>query len=97
VHDAGECELLDTDIGGLAVHIAARILGHAGAGEILVSRTVRDLVVGSGTGFEAAAPSSCVACPAPGNSWPPVLRPDIRNSNYHSLSIIWGAGKFSSD
>ena len=48
----GECELLDSDIGGLAVHIAARILGHAGAGEILVSRTVRDLVVGSGTGFE---------------------------------------------
>ena len=39
-------------IGGIAVHIAARILGHAGAGEILVSRTVRDLVVGSGTGFE---------------------------------------------
>ena len=48
----GECELLDTDIAGLAVHIAARILGQAGAGEILVSRTVRDLVVGSGTGFE---------------------------------------------
>jgi class 3 adenylate cyclase len=48
----GECELMDTDIGGLAVHIAARILGHAGAGDILVSRTVRDLVVGSGTGFE---------------------------------------------
>jgi pimeloyl-ACP methyl ester carboxylesterase len=48
----GECELLDTDIGGLAVHIAARILGHAGPGEILVSGTVRDLVVGSGTGFE---------------------------------------------
>ncbi|OBH45202.1 adenylate/guanylate cyclase domain-containing protein [Mycobacterium mantenii] len=48
----GECELLDDDIGGIAVHIAARILGHAGAGDILVSRTVRDLVVGSGTGFE---------------------------------------------
>jgi class 3 adenylate cyclase len=48
----GECELLDGDIGGLAVHIAARILGQADAGEILVSRTVRDLVVGSGTGFE---------------------------------------------
>ena len=47
----GECELLDTDIGGIAVHIAARILGQAGAGEILVSRTVRDLVVGSGTGL----------------------------------------------
>jgi class 3 adenylate cyclase len=48
----GECELLDADIGGIAVHIAARILGQAGAGEILVSRTVRDLVVGSGTGFQ---------------------------------------------
>jgi class 3 adenylate cyclase/pimeloyl-ACP methyl ester carboxylesterase len=48
----GECELMDTDIGGLAVHIAARICGQAGPGEILVSRTVRDLVVGSGTGFE---------------------------------------------
>jgi len=48
----GECELLDSDIGGLAVHIAARILGQADASEILVSRTVRDLVVGSGTGFE---------------------------------------------
>lgn len=48
----GECELLDGDIGGIAVHIAARILGLAGAGEILVSSTVRDLVVGSGTGFE---------------------------------------------
>jgi pimeloyl-ACP methyl ester carboxylesterase/class 3 adenylate cyclase len=48
----GECELLGTDIGGIAVHIAARILGQAGAGEILVSSTIRDLVVGSGTGFE---------------------------------------------
>jgi pimeloyl-ACP methyl ester carboxylesterase len=48
---SGECELMGADIGGIAVHIAARILGHARAGEILVSRTVRDLVVGSGTGF----------------------------------------------
>jgi pimeloyl-ACP methyl ester carboxylesterase len=49
----GECELRDDDrIGGIAVHIGSRILGHAGAGEILVSSTVRDLVVGSGTEFE---------------------------------------------
>jgi pimeloyl-ACP methyl ester carboxylesterase len=48
----GECELMDSDIGGIAVHIAARILGHAGPGEIVVSRTVRDLVVGSGIGFD---------------------------------------------
>ena len=44
----GECELLsDNDIGGLAVHIAARISSLAGAGEVLVSSTVRDLIVGS--------------------------------------------------
>jgi pimeloyl-ACP methyl ester carboxylesterase len=48
----GECELLNNGIGGIAVHIAARIVDQAGAGEILVSRTVRDLVVGSGTGFD---------------------------------------------
>jgi class 3 adenylate cyclase len=43
---------LNSDIGGIAVHIAARILGQAAAGEILVSSAVRDLVAGSGTGFE---------------------------------------------
>ncbi|WP_273732753.1 adenylate/guanylate cyclase domain-containing protein [Mycolicibacterium septicum] len=48
----GECELLGTDIGGIAVHIAARICGEASGGDVVVSRTVRDLVVGSGTGFE---------------------------------------------
>jgi class 3 adenylate cyclase len=45
----GECELLaDDDIGGLAVHIGARISGLAKPGEVLVSSTVRDLIVGSG-------------------------------------------------
>ncbi|HUZ29314.1 MAG TPA: adenylate/guanylate cyclase domain-containing protein [Solirubrobacteraceae bacterium] len=45
----GECELLaDDDIGGLAVHIAARISSLAETGEVLVSSTVRDLIVGSG-------------------------------------------------
>ncbi len=48
----GECELLGNGIGGIAVHIAARIVAQARPGEILVSRTVCDLVVGSGTGFE---------------------------------------------
>jgi class 3 adenylate cyclase len=44
---AGEVELRDGDVGGMAVHIAARVLAAAEPGEILVSRTVRDLVVGS--------------------------------------------------
>jgi class 3 adenylate cyclase len=43
----GEVELRDSDVGGIAVHIAARVMGAAEAGEILTSRTVRDLVVGS--------------------------------------------------
>jgi class 3 adenylate cyclase len=45
----GECELLaDGDIGGLAVHIGARISAQADPGEVLVSSTVRDLIAGSG-------------------------------------------------
>jgi pimeloyl-ACP methyl ester carboxylesterase len=47
----GECELLGEDIGGIAVHIAARVLARAGAGELLCSRTVKDLVAGAGFAF----------------------------------------------
>jgi class 3 adenylate cyclase len=43
----GEVELRDGDVGGIAVHIAARVMAAAGPGEILASRTVRDLIVGS--------------------------------------------------
>jgi pimeloyl-ACP methyl ester carboxylesterase/class 3 adenylate cyclase len=48
----GECELIDGKPGGLSVHIGARVAGKAAPDEILVSRTVRDLVVGSSLGFE---------------------------------------------
>jgi class 3 adenylate cyclase len=48
----GECEMADDDVRGLAVHIAARVTGLAGAREVLVSGTVKDLVVGSGLDFE---------------------------------------------
>ena len=45
----GECELLpDGDVGGIAVHISSRVSSLASPGEILVSSTVRDLIVGSG-------------------------------------------------
>jgi class 3 adenylate cyclase len=47
----GECELMGDDIGGIAVHIAARVTAHAGPGDVLVSRTVKDLVAGSGIQF----------------------------------------------
>lgn len=48
----GEVELRGEDIGGIAVHIGQRISALAGPGEILVSRTVTDLVVGSGIEFD---------------------------------------------
>lgn len=47
----GECELRGDDIGGVAVHIGARVAALAGAGDILVSNTVKDLVNGSGITF----------------------------------------------
>lgn len=48
----GEIERRGDDVSGVGVHIAARVVQHAGAGDVLVSSTVRDLVVGSGIMFE---------------------------------------------
>ena len=48
----GECELVDGRLRGIAVHIGARVAARAGAGEILASQTVRDLLAGSQIGFE---------------------------------------------
>ncbi|MGH2651900.1 MAG: adenylate/guanylate cyclase domain-containing protein [Actinomycetota bacterium] len=48
----GEVERMDRDVGGIAVHIGARVSAMAGPGEVLVSSTVKDLVVGSGIEFE---------------------------------------------
>jgi class 3 adenylate cyclase len=48
----GEIEIQDEDIGGIAVHIAARIAALAEGGQVLVSRTVRDLVAGSNLRLE---------------------------------------------
>jgi class 3 adenylate cyclase len=47
----GECELVDGKVGGIAVHIGARIAAEAEPGEVLVSSTVKDLVAGSGITF----------------------------------------------
>jgi class 3 adenylate cyclase len=47
----GECEFIGDKLGGIAVHIGARVAGAAGANEVLVSSTVKDLVAGSGIQF----------------------------------------------
>jgi class 3 adenylate cyclase/pimeloyl-ACP methyl ester carboxylesterase len=47
----GECERMDDDVGGIAVHIGARVASSAAPSEVLVSSTVKDLVAGSGLRF----------------------------------------------
>jgi class 3 adenylate cyclase len=49
----GECERRGDDLAGLAVHIAARVAAHAAADEVMVSRTVSDVVAGSGLDLES--------------------------------------------
>jgi class 3 adenylate cyclase len=48
----GECEVRGDDLGGIAVHIGARVSALAGPNEVLVSSTLRDLVIGSGIEFD---------------------------------------------
>ena len=52
----GECELIEEKVGGLAVHIGARVLAQAGPSEVWVTSTVRELVVGSGLTFLTRGP-----------------------------------------
>ena len=66
----GECELVGDDIGGIAVHIGARVGALAGAGEVLVSSTVKDLVAGSGISFADRGAHSSKGCRASGVSSP---------------------------
>jgi pimeloyl-ACP methyl ester carboxylesterase len=49
----GECEVMGENLGGIAVHIGARVAALAGADEVMVTNTVKDLVAGSGLRFEA--------------------------------------------
>lgn len=59
----GEIELIDGDIGGLAVHIASRVEGMAEAGQVATTSTVADLVVGSGLEFRELGPQTLKGVP----------------------------------
>jgi class 3 adenylate cyclase len=59
----GECEMMGDDVGGIAVHIGARVAALAGAGEVLVSSTVKDLVAGSGLRFGTRGSQSLKGIP----------------------------------
>jgi class 3 adenylate cyclase/pimeloyl-ACP methyl ester carboxylesterase len=61
----GECESVGDDLAGLAVHIGARVAAHAQPGEVWVSRTVCDLVAGSGMRFNARGTHEMKGLPGP--------------------------------
>ena len=61
----GEIELGGEDVRGIAVHIGARVVAKAGPSEVLVSSTVKDLVAGSGLGFEDAGEHELRGVPDP--------------------------------
>lgn len=64
----GEVELGGNDVAGMAVHIASRVAALATASEVLVSSTVKDLVTGSGIGFEDRGAQSLKGVP---DAWRP--------------------------
>jgi class 3 adenylate cyclase len=63
----GECEMIGKKVGGIAVHIGARVAALAQASEVLVSTTVRDLVAGSGLQFEERGAHTLKGVPG---TWP---------------------------
>ena len=64
---AGECERMNGKVGGIAVHIGARVAAEAAAGEVLVSSTVKDLVAGSGIEFRERGTAALKGVPGEWN------------------------------
>ena len=60
---SGECEVLGDKYSGIAVHVGARVAAAATPGQVLVSSTVKDLVVGSGIQFEDLGPHALKGVP----------------------------------
>jgi len=59
----GECEIADGKVAGIAVHTGARVAAQAGADEVMVSSTVKDLVAGSGIEFTDRGPHELKGIP----------------------------------
>jgi class 3 adenylate cyclase len=82
----GECELIGDDLSGMAVHIAARVSASAGAGEVRVSRAVRELVTGSGIALQSRGEHELKGVPgtwelfAVGSETEPLPAPDQRRA-----------------
>ena len=63
----GEIERGETGVGGIGVHIAARVLAAAGPGQVVVTKTVRDLATGTDLTFTPLGSRNCGACPVNGS------------------------------
>jgi class 3 adenylate cyclase len=70
----GECEIIDGRVGGLTVTIGARIAARAGASEVLISQTVKDLVAGSGFAYEDKGEHELKGVPGMWRVWSVVPR-----------------------
>jgi class 3 adenylate cyclase len=75
----GEVEVVGEGIGGIAVHIGARVAALGDAGEVLVTRTVKDLTAGSGIDFQERGPRALRGVPG---EWE-VFAADPRSSRLH--------------
>ena len=82
----GECELVGDDVGGMAIHIGARVLSLASSGDVLVSSTVKDLVVGSGIEFDARGTHALKG--APGEWALFAVRDDARQERGPSIAEL---------
>ena len=95
----GECEVRGDDIGGIGVHIGARVSALAGANEVLVSSTLRDLVIGSGLEFEERGAHQLKDVPGEGASspslsshsrwWHQRRRDPRRQARRHTPGLPW--------
>src|SRR5262249_56359243 len=74
----GEVEMMGDDVGGIAVHIAARVVQHAKASEVLASSTVKDLVAGAGLKFVEQGPGDLQGLPQPLRLFPTLTRMSSR-------------------
>jgi class 3 adenylate cyclase len=82
----GECEMIGDDVGGIAVHIAARVAATAQPDEVLVSSTVKDLVAGSGLQFADRGMHGLKGVPG---EWPPVPRSvSLKRAQSHQIDKV---------
>jgi class 3 adenylate cyclase len=77
----GECEVRGRDLAGVTMHICARVADLAGPGEVLVSRTVRDLVTGSGIQFESRGEHTLKGIPQPTEVYASIAPSDQTSGN----------------